>query len=64
MMKERLLNFAIEQPKRVFLILFIAVIVFTAMLPKIIIDTDPENMLPLDQADRVFHEQVKKTWYQ
>ena len=60
MMKEHLLNFAIEQPKRVFLILFIAVIVFAAMLPKIIIDTDPENMLPPDQADRVFHEQVKK----
>jgi len=60
MMKEHLLNFAIEQPKRVFLIIFIAVIVFAAMLPKIIIDTDPENMLPPDQADRVFHEQVKK----
>jgi hypothetical protein len=38
MMKERLLNFAIQQPKRVFLLIFIALIVFAAMLPKIIID--------------------------
>ncbi len=60
MIKERLLNFAIEQPKRVFLLMFIAVIVFAAMLPKIIIDTDPENMLPSEQEDRVFHEEVKK----
>ncbi len=31
-----------------------------AFIPTIQIDTDPENMLPADQADRVFHNQVKK----
>jgi len=60
MIKEHLINFAFQQPKRVFLLMLVAVIVFAAMLPKIIIDTDPENMLPPDQANRVFHEQVKK----
>jgi predicted RND superfamily exporter protein len=34
-------------------------LVFAALLPRIQIDTDPENMLPVDQADRVFHNQVK-----
>ncbi|MBQ0720194.1 MAG: MMPL family transporter [Gammaproteobacteria bacterium] len=60
MIKEHLINFAFHHPKRVFQLMLLAVIVFGAMLPKIIIDTDPENMLPSDQADRVFHEEVKK----
>ncbi len=59
MIKEHLVNFAFQQPKRVFLLMLVAVIVFAAMLPKIIIDTDPENMLPSEQEDRVFHEEVK-----
>jgi len=59
-MKQSLFNFAFQHPKRVFLLMIVAVIVFAAMLPKIIIDTDPENMLPSDQADRVFHDEVKK----
>ena len=59
MIKEHLINFAFQQPKRVFLLMLVAVIVFGAMMPKIIIDTDPENMLPSDQEDRLFHEEVK-----
>ena len=59
MMKEHLINFAFQQPKRLFLLMFLAVIIFVAMMPKIIIDTDPENMLPSEQEDRVFHEEVK-----
>ncbi|MBV1932007.1 MAG: MMPL family transporter, partial [Porticoccaceae bacterium] len=60
MIKNHLFNFAFQYPKRVFLLMAIAVIVFGAMMPMIIIDTDPENMLPSDQEDRVFHEEVKK----
>ncbi|WP_415901571.1 efflux RND transporter permease subunit [Neptuniibacter sp. QD29_5] len=39
----------------------ILALVFTALLPisNIKIDTDPENMLPHDQVDRMFHDQVK-----
>ena len=59
MIKQHLINFAFQQPKRVFLLMLVAVIIFAAMMPKIIIDTDPENMLPSDQEDRVFHEAVK-----
>ncbi len=60
MIKDHLFNFAFQYPKRVFLLMATAVIVFGAMIPMIIIDTDPENMLPSDQEDRVFHEEVKK----
>jgi predicted RND superfamily exporter protein/outer membrane lipoprotein-sorting protein len=38
----------------------ILMIAAAAMLPRINVDTDPENMLPPDQAARVFHNQVKK----
>ena len=35
-------------------------IVLGLMFPKITIDTDPENMLPADQADRVEHNRIKE----
>jgi predicted RND superfamily exporter protein len=60
MIKDHLFNFAFQHPKRLFLLMGIAVISFAAMIPSILIDTDPENMLPSDQEDRVFHEEVKK----
>ncbi|WP_415890760.1 efflux RND transporter permease subunit [Neptuniibacter sp. SY11_33] len=49
-----------QKPKFVFGL--ILMLVFTAILPisNIKIDTDPENMLPHDQIDRVFHDQVKQ----
>ncbi len=34
-------------------------IVLGALIPRIQIDTDPENMLPEDQEQRVFHREVK-----
>jgi uncharacterized protein len=30
------------------------------MIPRISIDTDPENMLPVDQADRIEHNRIKE----
>jgi len=38
----------------------ILAIAAASLIPRIKIDTDPENMLPPDQAARVFHNQVKK----
>lgn len=57
---ESLTLFSIHKPKQVFL-LVLAMVVFAALqIPSIKVDTDPENMLPHDQADRVFHDEVKK----
>ncbi len=36
------------------------VVALGSQIPRIAIDTDPENMLPADQGARVFHNQVKQ----
>ena len=33
---------------------------FGSQLPRIVVDTDPENMLPADQGARVLHDAVKR----
>jgi predicted RND superfamily exporter protein len=38
------------------------VLALGSQIPRIVIDTDPENMLPADQAARVFHDQVKQSF--
>ncbi len=59
-MKHAILSFAINRPRTVYLIVALLVLFFAAQLPSIHIDTDPENMLPASQADRVFHNRVEK----
>ncbi|MEE4172681.1 MAG: MMPL family transporter [Xanthomonadales bacterium] len=61
-MKEFLLRLSIGRPRLVYLLTFLLVLVTGALMPRIHIDTDPENMLPVDQADRVFHNQVEE-WF-
>lgn len=60
MVHERFINISMKYPRAVMVAVAILVIAAAAMLPRIQIDTDPENMLPPDQAARVFHNQVKK----
>lgn len=43
----------------VYFILLLLVLVFSAQIPRIQIDTDPENMLDSEHPARVFHNQVK-----
>lgn len=61
-MKEHILALAIGRPKLVYALTALLMLVTGAMLPMIQIDTDPENMLPAGQADRVFHNEVEK-WF-
>ncbi len=53
-------NLATSRPKTVYL--FVALLTFGLglQIPSIAIDTDPENMLPDEQHDRVFHNETKK----
>jgi len=60
MVQERFISISMKYPRAVMLAVAILVIAAAAMLPRIKIDTDPENMLPSDQAARVFHDQVKE----
>lgn len=47
------------RPRLVYLLTAVLVIATAAMTPFIHVDTDPENMLPADQPDRVFHNAVE-----
>lgn len=55
----RLLQLAVEKPKLVYTLIILMVVMSLAMMPSLIIDTDPENMLSSDAPTRVFHNQTK-----
>lgn len=59
-MKHLITPLAIHRPGTVYVIVGLLAVILGAQLPRIHIDTDPENMLPQDQADRVFHNKVKQ----
>lgn len=61
-MVNALLNFAIHRRKWVYWGLLLLTLVFVAQLPKIQIDTDPENMLNANNPERLFHNQAKTTF--
>lgn len=59
-MKQSLLKFSMMKPKWVFIITLLVTAITGAMIPNIVVDTDPENMLAEDQASRVYHNDVKE----
>ncbi len=59
-MKLAITALAINRPRTVYLIAGLLTLFFAAQLPRIHIDTDPENMLPAGQADRVFNDRVEE----
>ena len=52
-------NQAMTHPRMVFIATPLMTLLGTALIPLIKIDTDPENMLPADQQDRVRHNLIK-----
>ncbi|WP_102796567.1 efflux RND transporter permease subunit [Bowmanella denitrificans] len=61
-MVNTVLNIAIHYRKWVYWGLLLLTLIFVAQLPKIQIDTDPENMLNATNPERVFHNQAKATF--
>ncbi len=59
-MSDWLVDFSTRRPRAVFIATAVLVLLAAAQIPRIVIDTDPENMLPADQADRVFHDHAKE----
>ena len=49
-MKHSVIRLATEKPGKVYLVVWLLVVVLGAMMARIQIDTDPENMLPVDQV--------------
>lgn len=58
-MKQQITQLSIQRPRTVYAVVLLVTLALAAMIPRIQIDTDPENMLPADQSDRVFHNLVE-----
>jgi len=58
-LKQALLELALRRPRTVYLFALLLTLVLGLQIPRIQVDTDPENMLPADQVDRIFHNEVK-----
>ena len=58
-MKQALLDLALRRPRLIYLFALLLTLILGLQIPRIQVDTDPENMLPAEQADRVFHNEVK-----
>lgn len=58
-LRDRLVSFSMDKPKQVFYLVLALVVLAGLQIPSIQVDTDPENMLPHDQVDRAYHDEVK-----
>ena len=56
----KLIYWSMDHPKGAMLLTAVITLLFLAQFPRVVIDTDPENMLEADQPDRVFYDQVKE----
>jgi hypothetical protein len=59
-MLKRLIWLSMEYPRAVISLVLLVTVAFGIQFPKIHIDTDPENMLPAEQADRVLYNRAKQ----
>ncbi|QQR90675.1 MAG: MMPL family transporter [Myxococcales bacterium] len=59
-MRQRLIDFALNRPRIVFTFVVVATLGLASFIPKIHIDTDPENMLSPEEPARIFHDHAKK----
>jgi uncharacterized protein len=57
---KKLIHFSYNHPKIIVTLVLLTVIAAVTQFPKIVVDTDPENMLPKDEFVRIFHDEVKK----
>lgn len=61
-MKNAVIHVATERPRTVYAVVVLLVVIMGALMARIQIDTDPENMLSETQSDRVFHNAVEHTF--
>lgn len=59
-MRARIIEMATKHPKAIFLTVLLLVVGIGAQMYRIKVDTDPQNMLPADQGERLFHNATKK----
>jgi len=60
--KHHFFTFSMEHPKLVIAVMGLITLLFLIQIPKINIDTDPENMLSENEPIRKFHHEMKETF--
>ncbi|WP_320171840.1 MMPL family transporter [Maridesulfovibrio sp.] len=58
--KEKLISFATRWSWSTIIMFIVLTFLAGSFFPQVIIDTDPEHMLPADEPSRVFHNEAKK----
>ena len=58
-MASKLTMLSVERPKTIVIVVIILTLIFLSQFPKIIIDTDPKNMLPATSPVRVYNDQME-----
>ncbi len=58
--KHKITDFSLRHYKLVTLLMVVFTLALGALIPRIKVDTDPENMLSADEPVRVFHDETKK----
>jgi len=57
-----MVQFSTDRPKVVVAVAVVATLVLAAFIPRVKVDTDPENMLSEKEAVRVFHHEMKRAF--
>ncbi len=60
LMLRKLTYFSMDHPKIVIALALVLTAIFLLQVPRVRIDTDPENMLEADQPDRVAYDRIKQ----
>lgn len=58
--KQILISFATGRSRMTIVMLLLLAVLCASFFPKVVIDTDPEHMLPADEPSRIFHNEAKK----
>ncbi len=59
-LKQSVVNFSVKHYKLIATVVVLFTLLLALLIPRIRVDTDPENMLSEDEAVRVFHNQTKE----
>src|SRR3989304_944807 len=59
LMASKLTEFSVERPKTTVMAVIILTLIFLSQFPKILIDTDPKNMLPETSPVRVYNNEME-----
>jgi len=58
--KHKITDFSLSHYKLVTVLMVVFTVALGALIPRIKVDTDPENMLSADEPVRVFHDRIKE----